>query len=227
MRIYFRDVSWCCYLFQWVTVEDVAGYDIRSIKDQWKEDGEEGEATEHRQQNQPCCEQQGYCKREGDQIRNVCMCQVHSSCSVVTRAHIPSQNTKPAADVTMVTRANVRKSPTGTAAMVLNSMTVRAAQGWVLRYCPTLDFSTRATWWRDRDKRRLAEKQTHPLSFTLILSLWVLPWGHHKGSSTCCSTLPTAAESCCFGRHHRYCRSAAPSPAPGLPENQEQNHVAS
>lgn len=71
--------------------------------------------------------------------------RTHSRVSPATNSRNASKKTKPTADIIMVTRANVRNSPTGSAAMALNSITVRAKKGWTLRYCPTLVFIARAT----------------------------------------------------------------------------------
>lgn len=60
--------------------------------------------------------------------------------SALTCAHPPSTNTKPTADMTMVTSAKMRKRPTGRAAMALKTITVRATNGWLPRYWPTLVF---------------------------------------------------------------------------------------
>uniref|UniRef100_A0A3B5QPE9 Protein kinase domain-containing protein n=1 Tax=Xiphophorus maculatus TaxID=8083 RepID=A0A3B5QPE9_XIPMA len=51
--------------------------------------------------------------------------------------NVPSKKTNPTTDITIVMRANRRKTPTGRAAMALNSSRARAKKGRLRRYCPT------------------------------------------------------------------------------------------
>lgn len=68
---------------------------------------------------------------------------------VETRSHLPRTKTNPAAEVTKVTRANARKSATGSTAKAANSSRVWAKVGWLRRYWPVLVPSSWDTCSRD------------------------------------------------------------------------------
>lgn len=129
-----------------VTVQQAEGGDIQNINDGRGHDGEEGDTREHPEQSQPSDKQQECW--ESKHRWQVCDYQVvrcHKNTTAQEWAHLPSQKTKPTADIIVVTTAKVTKSPTGTAAMALNIRAVRATNEWLLRYRPSLVFSNRAT----------------------------------------------------------------------------------
>uniref|UniRef100_M3ZFD3 Protein kinase domain-containing protein n=1 Tax=Xiphophorus maculatus TaxID=8083 RepID=M3ZFD3_XIPMA len=92
-----------------VTLQQVGNGDEHTGNDDRDHQGEEGNAGQHRQQK----------------LKSFEMCNV------------PSKKTNPTTDITIVMRANRRKTPTGRAAMALNSSRARAKKGRLRRYCPT------------------------------------------------------------------------------------------
>lgn len=130
---------------------------------------------------------------------------------ILTRAHLPSKKTKPIANIKAVTRAKLMKSPTGSAAMAPNSITVRAEKGWVLRCCTTLVFVTWATWWRHlsfswEQIKQINGNGTMTFFFNWCRWLYLLrPLSWNKGGTTAWSIFPESAEV----QSHR-CRAASP-----------------
>lgn len=107
--------------------------------------------------------------------------------------------TKPTADMTMVTRAKIRNSPTGSAAIALNSSTVRPRTGRWRRYCPSLVFKSQATLSKNT-KYNSALCNVTRLEISGLEISCVLPWGHHKNCLTVGSNFDkaSATELCCW-----------------------------
>lgn len=119
---------------------------------------------------------------------------------VYSGEYLPSIKTKPVAEITAVTRANVKKMPTGKAAMTLNISRVRAKKGWLLRYWPILVVINRATWWR-HNSARVHQKETFTQTHKSAL-LWDLL----EDFSPRMSIFPTAAAPtcCCAASSHTW-----------------------